>query len=125
MILGFKPEFEPKIQSGVKIHSIREDLKDRWKPKMTVHMAVGVRTKHYRCFMVRKLWHVARIEIRYNGCGLDEIIAPDIIIDRYHLKDWEKLVLAKNDGFDSLGDFLQWFNKDFTGKILHWTDFRY
>jgi len=30
-----------------------------------------------------------------------------------------------NDGFESLQDFFNWFNKPFRGKIIHWTDFKY
>jgi hypothetical protein len=35
------------------------------------------------------------------------------------------LQLANNDGFDTIEDFFAYFNKDFTGKIIHWTDWRY
>jgi len=33
--------------------------------------------------------------------------------------------LAINDGFDSLKDFMHWFNVDFEGKIIHWTKLKY
>jgi hypothetical protein len=33
--------------------------------------------------------------------------------------------LATNDGFDTVDEFFQWFNEDFTGKIIHWTDLKY
>lgn len=33
--------------------------------------------------------------------------------------------LALNDGFDSVEDFFEYFNEDFTGKIIHWTDLKY
>ena len=33
--------------------------------------------------------------------------------------------LAKNDGFESVEDFFAYFNKDFKGKIIHWTDLQY
>lgn len=28
-------------------------------------------------------------------------------------------------GFDSVKDFFRYFNKDFKGKIIHWTDLKY
>lgn len=34
-------------------------------------------------------------------------------------------LLCLNDGFDSAHSFFNWFNKDFQGQIIHWTDFRY
>lgn len=34
-------------------------------------------------------------------------------------------LIAVNDGFDNIHDFLSWFNKDFDGQIIHWTDKRY
>ena len=33
--------------------------------------------------------------------------------------------LVQNDGFDSADDFFSYFNKDFKGKIIHWTDLKY
>ncbi len=33
--------------------------------------------------------------------------------------------LALNDGFDNVQDFFVYFNEDFTGKIIHWTDLKY
>lgn len=35
------------------------------------------------------------------------------------------LQLALNDGFDTIEDFFAYFNKDFTGKLIHWTDLKY
>lgn len=48
-----------------------------------------------------------------------------IIIDGRQLGLVEHLLLAKNDGFDDVYQFYKWFNKDFKGKIIHWTEFRY
>lgn len=33
--------------------------------------------------------------------------------------------IAKNDGFANVNDFFEWFSSDFSGKIIHWTDFKY
>lgn len=33
--------------------------------------------------------------------------------------------LATNDGFDSVSDFLTYFNDHFTGQIVHWTNLKY
>ena len=33
--------------------------------------------------------------------------------------------IARKDGFKNYDLFFNWFNKDFTCKIIYWTDFRY
>ena len=33
--------------------------------------------------------------------------------------------LARNDGFKNYNEFFEWFNTDFEGKIIHWTNLRY
>ena len=49
----------------------------------------------------------------------------DKIIKEYPKAFEEIELLAKHDGFNSMEDFFKWFDKDFKGKIIHWTDFRY
>jgi hypothetical protein len=43
----------------------------------------------------------------------------------FPLTDEQVLELAQNNGFDTVKDFFEYFNKDFKGKIIHWTDFKY
>jgi hypothetical protein len=112
-----------------KRHTIREDKKNRWKAGMKIHFAIGVRTKFFFQFApIATCKSVQDIEIDYYY-GLEN--DPIVVINGYHFYN-EKLgidrgieTLAKNDGFDSVDDFFKWFNKDFTGKIIHWTDLRY
>ena len=33
--------------------------------------------------------------------------------------------LAKNDGFETMDDFWSFFNQDYQGMIIHWTDTKY
>lgn len=54
MILSFKEQFIPKILDGTKIHTIREDKKNRWEAGKKIHFATGVRTKNYKCPKKRK-----------------------------------------------------------------------
>lgn len=128
MILGFKKKFpwgkptlfKEKILSGTKIHSVREDKKRRWKAGMLIHMAYGVRTKFYDCFCNKhRCKSTQEIKIEYLGDH------ADIQIDGEFLSYGGMRTLSKNDGFDSAEDFLKWFNEDFEGVIIHWTDFRY
>lgn len=133
MILSFKNQFPDKIIDGIKIHSIREDPGARWKAGRKIHMATGVRTKNYFCFMEDVCWGVQPIEVKHEIFHC-EIIETLVWVDRliiYH-RSYEKEngvvtmeKLAKNDGFDSVDDFFKWFDSDFQGQIIHWTDFRY
>lgn len=50
MILSFKKQFSEPILKGTKIHTIREDKPNRWKPGNKIHFANGVRTQNYNCF---------------------------------------------------------------------------
>jgi ribonuclease HIII len=48
-----------------------------------------------------------------------------IIDDKKRLNDKEIETLAQNDGFNTIYDFFAYFNEDFTGKLIHWTDLKY
>ena len=127
MILGFKKQFVEPILQGTKIHSIRSDEKGRWKPGLNMQMATGTRTKYYNCFKETKCISTQQIYMSYDwtlhisiGSGGAEL---------YHL---EKEKLAINDGFASYKEFKDWWipimtktNKEYRGKIIHWTPFRY
>lgn len=115
MILAFNPQFEPRILSGRKIHTIREDKTNRWKPGNKIQMATGVRTKKYNCFKEAVCVAVQSIEITKNK----------VYIDGKKLNKQEIKTLAINDGFNGIVDFFKWFNQDFAGKIIHWTHFQY
>lgn len=122
MVLGFKKQFKTPIVKGDKIHTIREDKNNRWKAGNLIHFATGVRTKEYNNFLKDTCKSVQDIEIDYTKTFLGE---PTIKIDGKTLVHTEIVTLAFNDGFHSLEEFLAWFNKDFRGKIIHWTNFAY
>ncbi len=126
MILAFKPQFVKPILNGTKIHTIREDKPRRWKSGKDIHFATGVRTKNYNCFKEGKVISTQRIFITY---AFNDIL--EVSIDGNYFYDKNKLAL--NDGFDSYWDFFEYFypiienseDKCFSGKIIHWTDFKY
>lgn len=122
MILGFKPRFESPILSGTKIHSIRSDISNRWKEGNNIQMATGVRTKKYNCFNCAICTGTQKIEILRTSDYLNETIVK---VDGRQLSTKEVQQLARNDGFMSLIDFWLWFSEGYTGKIIHWTDYRY
>lgn len=131
MVLGFNQRFVQKIIFGTKRQTIRKDTKNRWKVGNTVHAAVGVRTKNYYCFMQSVCTDIRPISIKwlqeppcYQGIVLEyknrfvEIHVYGKLLDNYEI-----FRLAKNDGFDTTADFLDWFNEDFEGKIIYWEYF--
>lgn len=131
MILGFtkekggKPtEFKEKILDGRKKHSIRDDVHDRWREGMSIEMAYGVRSQEYEQFNVehpdlQTCTGTQRFEIKWKK---HEYL---VRVDGHKLTPAEVEILALNDGFDELVDFLTWFNTDKKGKIIHWTKLRY
>lgn len=121
MILAFNKQFVKLIKNGSKIHSIRVDKHNRWKAGRSIQMATGVRTKKYKCFSKKhSCISVQRIEIRYEK---NNIIL--VFVDGRKLIPMEVLRLARNDGFKSLYDFFEWFDKSFVGNLIHWTNKKY
>jgi len=57
-----------------------------------------------------------------DGCKLE---VASVFIDGVWLPGEEVLMVAINDGFDSLKDFFNYFSTNYNGKIIHWTDFKY
>lgn len=124
MILSFKPEIVKPILKGTKIHSIRKDKHQRWKPGMRIHFATGARTKNYNQFRQGTCCSVQTIAMDFNHY-------PSIfIVDGKRLSINQKMKLVENDGFKTYLDFWKFFAKPadkyiFMGVIIHWTGFRY
>lgn len=145
MILGFKPQFVPKILDGTKLHTIRSG--NRWKPGMSIQMATGVRTPQYNQFNADRpdlqvCKCVQDILFRFNHeCDIHIIHDPDIrnkglytfsifidgkqVINKFLLK-----IISKCDGFDTVYDFIEWFydvrnqeRNNYVGQIIHWTEY--
>lgn len=123
-----------------KLHTIRHDESERWKPGMDIHFVINSRTKdRFQFAPVVKCKSVQTIEImdsshlpRVNGIVLEfphgvEIfyLAYEVKIDGRFLNEHEIRELAKNDGFESVEDFFKYFNKDFKGRLIHWTNLSY
>lgn len=126
MILGFKTKFKAPILAGKKKHSLRNDPKGRWKPGMKIHMVTNMRTAIQQTFSdEHKCTAVQDVVIVYHGKKPEEVLAPNVMIDGRELDDAEVLTLARNDGFESLTEFMDWFPEDCSKRLIHWTDLRY
>jgi hypothetical protein len=128
----FLPD-EADRMTNPKIHTIREDKKERWKPGTKIDFFINCRQKDmFRFAPVLPVVNVQKIEILEMSWVRDEfcyqkengklfaIKINDAFLPIDHLEN-----LAHNDGFDSIEDFFAYFNEDFTGKLIHWTTLRY
>ena len=109
-----------------KIHTIRQDRRNRWKGGAEIEFTINEGTEKEFVFTKGECISVQSIEIIYPDVErlptLEKVI---ILIDGKPLNQAEKEQLAINDGFESLNDFYDYFDNDFKGKIIHWTNFKY
>lgn len=129
-----------------KNHTIREDSSERWRAGMDIHFVINNRTKNrFQFAPVVKCVSVQEIEIKdvtstsYPNDFSTKIHltvsrgewtatftqAFSVKVDGVQLSHDKVSQLAINDGFNSFEDFFKYFNKDFKGKIIHWTDLKY
>jgi hypothetical protein len=108
-----------------KIHTIRVDKNDRWRAGRQIDFYINARTEDMFRFAPKvPVVSIQKIEIIYDK-NFGKSIFPSIIIDGNKLHPEKVDELAQNDGFDTVEEFLQFFNEDFSGKIIHWTDLKY
>jgi hypothetical protein len=143
MILGFKTKFKDnqptlfveKILAGVdaeykklytpKIHSLREGY--RWCTGDEIHMATGARTSSYHQFnkpypQLQKCISTQDVFMTYIRHQLEVTID-----DKYMWRPNVELLML-NDGL-TRERFINWFfpgpKDEWSGQIIHWTDFKY
>lgn len=130
MILNFTvPEHKPAVLAGTKIHSMREDLKNRWKVGMTIHMSTGARTKDYEQFSEEYCLGIQKVGLYQGSVGIL------VLVDGRQLLETQILEVARNDGFADIASWMRFFVPEipedphnmnqWTGKIIHWTDKMY
>jgi len=134
MILNFNHQFVGKIKAGTKVHTIRRDVHARWKPGIKIQLAMNARTRFYTQFDEKVCISVQDITILYKNergevhfiidnnflLGIWDRFAPENSINAEAITEF-----VRNDGFDNVDEFLKWFKRDFTGRIIHWTEMRY
>lgn len=122
MLMTFSKErYMQRILSGVKIHTIREDTRNRWKVGMTAHMWLhsprNVSKNPYQ-FATATIAYIYSIQISEKN---QTIKIGSEVIDAENVEDLTRI--AVNDGFDSAADFFAWFG-EFTGRLIFWKDLR-
>lgn len=109
-----------------KLHTIREDKTDRWKPGNDIHFVINDQTKNREQFLPPvKCISTQKIEIKYLKDMLSGNLFPIVMIDNFDIEDRILKLLAINDGFTTVDEFFAYFNTDFTGKLIHWTPLKY
>jgi hypothetical protein len=125
LMIRRNPDYTGIFQKPQKIHTIRLDKSDRWKPGYLIHFIIFPRTKKQFQFAplmpvvsVQKIWIT-------NSNGNRSIKVTDGNMGARVLGPESEKQLSRNDGFDSVEDFYSYFKEDFEGKIIHWTHYRY
>lgn len=126
------------MKSKPKIHTIRADVKEKWTPGKMIHFqqwtSKPYNSKCYQFAPVIPCVSTQKIEIRHNkGGGCDVFVddrhfhyQPALRIDDWDCQSTNRMLnLAQNDGFSSIEQFFRYFDKDFSGKIIHWTNLKY
>lgn len=117
-----------------KLHTIRHDPHGRWKAGKTIHPVINNRTPQRFQFAPEIVCTgVQEIEIKHGMFGFKSVWIDGNIIGNFS----ETFIgespvctdlmstIAINDGFDSVEQFFAYFNEDFKGKLIHWTDLKY
>lgn len=121
-----------------KIHTIRKDEKNRWKQENKIHFVINNRSANrFQFAPILPVKSVQKIMILYSLDQLEDNCLVHVYVDEEFIGVCEFEngevancspnieYLSKSDGFESVKDFFGWFNKDFDGKIIHWTNFKH
>lgn len=128
-----------------KRHSIREDKNNRWKVGTKIDFFINARQKNMFRFApvlpvvstqkVEFIWKDNTENLSCLGITYDRtctiMIDDKFYADAYLLNDWvvsssyNLKDFANNDGFDTIEDFFAYFNENYTGKLIHWTNLKY
>lgn len=124
-----------------KLHTIREDKTERWKPGVMIDFFVNARKINMCRFAPRiPVISVQEIFMSRRGSMLEITIAKEgsyIGGEDFYVDAVTQGQLATNDGFTEYDDFRNYFlsvieangkatgNYWFSGKIIHWTNLKY
>jgi hypothetical protein len=106
-----------------KIHTLRKDLKKEWKPGMEIQLVINQNNEdEFQFTPILKCQSTQNIHIDYSNAIIN---GPAVFIDYELLGHKDTNQFAVNDGFENAEELFSYFNKDFSGTLIHWTSFRY
>lgn len=118
-VIGFKPQFVPKIVSGEKTHTIRKaKKKNPVEPGQTLHLYTGLRTPECSLVLATRCVYVEEITISRRRC-----IITGSVTGRESLNEQARERFAKDDGFNTYSEMVQFLGADtetFKGKLISW-----
>jgi hypothetical protein len=123
-----KPQFVEPIRSGRKIHTIRANY-EFWKrfdyQECSIRVWTGKPRRSPQREVFKRIIHVQPIRLWHNKTLDGHKMPPEFYATNGTAI--ENSVLAKNDGFESVDDFMNWFYnyKDGILAVLHFTNFWY
>ena len=125
-------KFDGTINHKPKLHTIREDKNSRWKVGTKIDFFINARQKNmYRFAPVLPVVRIQNFEIVYETSFYRKR-HPVVFINNVmfydavgHRNEYKMLDFVNSDGFDTIEDFFDYFDKDYVGKIIHWTDLEY
>lgn len=114
-LYNFQKRFVPMIEAGTKTHTIRATRRHADRPGRTLHLYTGLRQpgarllKRVICTAVQSIVITAR---------------QNVMIDGERLSDNQCERLARNDGFASFKDMMQFWDgrRPFKGQVIHWSN---
>lgn len=125
MIIKLNEQQAAAVMSGTKIHHITDDKSPNWRPGVKLRFITDKPRQFSREFKADVCVSIQLIEVSwyYNkvkGYGIK------VCIDGVCLQTKQKLLqLSMNEGFPSFIHFYNnhnWFGRNFSGKIIAWTD---
>ncbi len=122
MLLGFKRQFAPLVESGAKRHTIRGTSGREWKPGTRCDCYVDPRQKTMRLLGRWPCIRVEQITIDGGWEALSGEFFGDVKINGNSLLSDEREQLAHKDGFASFADMAEFWRGrlPFEGIIIHW-----
>lgn len=118
--------FDLKETEKMKLHTIREDKNNSWCDGKLIHLCINNRRPNYFRFApIVKCVSTQSFEVKKVSDTGDVFKDFIVWVDNVFLTPDAIKQLAINDGFNDVNDFHCYFQSDFKGKIIHWTDKRY
>lgn len=122
-IFNFQKRFAPKVKSGEKLQTIRQNRKDGRKPAPgdTLHLWTGLRNTEAKLLGRRRCFECFSVYIDL-GRG-----PPILVVNGIRLNVGEADSFAELDGFDNALQMRNWFRetynpeKSFNGFCVKWS----